>query len=84
MKAIEQYARAAEFGYSQAHYCLGNVYEEGGNLKKAKIHHEAAAIARHDGARYNLGGLECNYGRNMERAMKHWTIAASAGGFYAM
>ena len=76
MKAIEQYARAAEFGHSQAHYCLGNVYEEGGNLKKAKIHQEAAAIARHDGARYNLGGLE--------RAMKHWTIAASAGGFYAM
>jgi TPR repeat protein len=62
---------------------LGNIYEEGGNLKKAKILYEAAAIAGHDGARYNLGGLECNYG-NMEQAMKHWTIAASAGGFYAM
>jgi len=34
-------------------------------------------------ARCNLGGLEANSG-NMERAMKHWTIAASAGNYHAM
>jgi TPR repeat protein len=40
-------------------------------------------MAGHDGARYSLGGLEANSG-NLERAMKHWTIAASAGHYNAM
>ena len=34
-------------------------------------------------ARYNLGILEYNSG-NMERAVKHWTIAASAGCYRSM
>ena len=37
----------------------------------------------HEVARYNLGGMEREAG-NMERAMKHWIIAASAGEFDAM
>ena len=35
------------------------------------------------GARCNLGSTEANSG-NMERAVKHWTIAASAGDYTAM
>ena len=52
-------------------------------MKKAKFHFEAAAMAGHEVARCNLGGLEAESG-NMERAHKHWTIAASAGHYIAM
>jgi TPR repeat protein len=52
-------------------------------MKKAKLHLEAAAMAGHEIARYNLGVMEANSG-NMARAIKHWTIAASAGDYDAM
>jgi TPR repeat protein len=52
-------------------------------LKKAKFHYEAAAMAGDEEARYNLGTMEAQSG-NMERAVKHWTIAASAGHYDAM
>jgi len=55
---------------------------EGGDLKKAKFHFEAAAMAGHEVARYNLARCEKDLG-NMERAIKH-LIAASAGCFEAM
>ena len=82
-KAIDLYARAAEIGYSKAHNNLAGVYHEGGNLKKAKFHLEAAAMAGHEVARFNLGLMEYNSG-NIERAVKHWIIAASAGHYEAM
>jgi TPR repeat protein len=82
-KAMEFYARAAELGYSKAHYCLGNIYDLGGDLKKAKFHFEAAAMAGNEVARYNIGCIEAESG-NMERAIKHWKIAASAGHYDAM
>jgi TPR repeat protein len=82
-KSMELYARAAALGFSKAHHQLGGIYDEGGDLKKAKFHCEAAAMAGHKVARYNLGMLESNLG-NMERAVKHWMIAASAGGYHAM
>ena len=82
-KAMELYARAADFGNSQAHHHLANIYHDGGNLKKAKFHCEAAAMAGHDEARYTLGHLEF-YSGKMERAIKHWTIAAYAGHYEAM
>jgi TPR repeat protein len=66
-----------------AHYSLGAIYQDVGDLKKAKFHLEAAAIAGHEVARYTLGCMEV-MSRNMERAVKHWTIAASAGCFRAM
>ena len=69
-KAIKLYVRAADLGCSQAHFKLGDIYHEGGDMKKAT-------------ARCNLGGLEAESG-NMERAHKHWTIAASAGHYIAM
>jgi TPR repeat protein len=55
----------------------------GGELKKAKIHYEAAAMAGHEAARCNLGTMEAQSG-NMERAVKHFKIAASAGDYNAM
>ena len=82
-KAIKLYVRAADLGCSQAHFKLGDIYHEGGDMKKAKFHFEAAAMAGHEVARCNLGGLEAESG-NMERAHKHWTIAASAGHYIAM
>jgi hypothetical protein len=82
-KAMELYVRAADLGCCTSHNNLGVIYDEGGNLKKAKFHFEIGAMAGHEGARYNLGGLEVKSG-NMERAIKHWTIAASAGDYDAM
>jgi hypothetical protein len=52
-------------------------------MKTAKFHYEAAAMAGEELARYNSGTMELQYG-NLDRAMKHWTIAASAGHFAAM
>ena len=40
-------------------------------------------MAGHEVARCNLGSIEGNSGK-MERAVKHWTIAASAGHYKAM
>jgi TPR repeat protein len=52
-------------------------------MKKSKFHLEEAAMAGHEAARCNLGAMEANSG-NMERAVKHWMIAASAGDYYSM
>ena len=52
-------------------------------MKKAKFHFEAAAMAGHEIARSKLGFIEADDG-NTERAIKHWTIAASAGEYIAM
>jgi TPR repeat protein len=82
-KAIELYVRAANLGYSKAHYNLGGIYLEGGNMKKAKSHWEAAAMAGHETARCIVGNIEFE-SRNMERAMKHWKIAALAGDYRSM
>jgi tetratricopeptide (TPR) repeat protein len=83
-KAKELYTRAADLGCSQAHCNLGNIYHKGGDLKKAKFHCEAAAMIGHNNvARNNLGVIEAESG-NIERAVKHWTIAASAGDYQAM
>ena len=54
-----------------------------GELKKAKFHNEAAAMAGHEVARNNLGNIEAK-GGNMGQAVKHFTIAASAGDYNAM
>jgi TPR repeat protein len=83
VRAIELFTRAADLGDTKAHCHLGMLYHQGGNLKKAKFHFEAAAMAGHEGARNTLGCMEVK-SRNSERAVKHWTIAASAGSFRAM
>ena len=82
-KALELLTKAADLGCSKAHNNLAGVYYEGGALKKAKFHFEAAAMAGDEVARFNIGGMEARSG-NVQRAVKHWTIAASAGCFRAM
>jgi hypothetical protein len=82
-KAMELFTRAADLGCSEAHNQLGAIYRKGGDLKKAKFHVEAAAMAGNEVARFNVGIIETESG-NMERAVKHWTIAASAGHYKAM
>jgi TPR repeat protein len=82
-RAMELWTNAVALGSSDAHNHLGNIYDKGGDLKKAKFHFEAAAMAGHVIARYNLGNLEAKSG-NINRAVKHWTIAASAGHYIAM
>jgi TPR repeat protein len=80
---MELYTRAADLGFSSAHSYLGDVYHEGGELKKAKFHYETAAMAGQKGARFIIGVMEGNSG-NKERAVKHLTIAASVGHYFAM
>jgi TPR repeat protein len=62
---------------------MADVYYKGGDLKKAKFHIEAAAMTGDDVARTNIGIMESKSG-NTERAVKHYTIAASAGNYTAM
>ena len=82
-RAMELFTKSAELGSSKAHNNLADIYHDGGNLKKTKFHHEAAAMAGHEEARCIIGIFEYNSG-NVERAVKHWTIAASSGDYVAM
>jgi TPR repeat protein len=82
-KAMEHYVRAANLGYKKAHNNLASIYREGGYLKKAKFHSEAAAMAGNEVARCIVGLVEKKSG-NMDRAVKHWTIGASAGCYHSM
>ena len=92
-KAIELWKQAAKLGSSQAHFSLGVIYIQEGNLKKAKIHYEAAAMAGDEVARGNLAKMEfesmnfaymeLEFGKK-ERAVKHLRIAASAGCYSSM
>jgi TPR repeat protein len=83
IKAMELYARASDLGCSKAHNKLAGIYHEGGYLKKAKYHFEAAAMLGNEVARCNLGLME-THSRNREQAIKHFTIGASAGDHKAM
>ena len=80
--AFEYWSKAAELGDSQAQWRLGDMYHCGEGIEKDKrkeiYHLEEAAIGGHPAARHNLGAQEyCN--GNMERAVKHWIIAAGQG-----
>jgi TPR repeat protein len=81
--AIELYSRAVDLGCNKAYYSLGLHYKKLGDMKKTKFHWEAAAMEGNHEARFNLGVIE-NNSRNLEQAIKHWTIGASAGHFGAM
>jgi TPR repeat protein len=61
-KAKELLNRAAKLGSSHAHFCIGNDYHREGELKKAKFHYEAAAMAGHELARLNIGIMENDLG----------------------
>jgi TPR repeat protein len=81
-RAFEYFTKAAAFGDAEAHCKLSYLYEFGegvGKDKKKEVYHlEEAAIGGHHTARYNLGVEEKINGR-MDRAVKHFIIAAKQG-----
>jgi TPR repeat protein len=80
--AFEYYSKAAALGDVAAHYNLSISYYMGEGVekdKKKEMHHlEEASIGGHPKARWNLGCVEQEKGR-IDRAMKHWIIAAKLG-----
>ena len=80
--AIKYWTMAAELGDPEAHFRLGYLYSMGEHVKRDKekkvYHYEKAAIGGHLPARYNLGCHEHN-NDNMDRAAKHFIIAAKLG-----
>ena len=81
-RAFEYWTKAAELGDSEAHNCLSIMYRLGHGVEKdsrKEIYHmEEAAISGHPSARRNLGCEEMSNG-NIDRAVKHWVIAATQG-----
>ena len=81
-RAFEYYTKAAELGDADAHYNLSLLYHDGlgveQDIGKDIYHLEEATIGGHPFARYNLGCEEMDNG-NVERAVKHWIIAATQG-----
>ncbi len=82
IKAFDCYTKATELGDFEAHCKLACMYQLGHGVEKNKekfTHHlEEAAIGGHPFARYNLGREE-NKNGNIDRAVKHWKIAATQG-----
>jgi TPR repeat protein len=79
--SVEYWAKSAELGDMEAHFRLGVIYMKEGVEKdeeKAVYHYEKAAIGGHPTARHNLGCYEEENG-NIERAVKHFIIAANLG-----
>ena len=81
-RAFEFYARAAALGRFEAHAKLAYMYRFGRGIESDEgksIHHlEEASIGGHPRARNMLGNYEYMNG-NIERAVKHWIIAATQG-----
>ena len=85
--AFEYLTKAAELGDMNAHNELGIMYEKGQGVEKdeekAVYHYEKAAIGGDPYARNNLGCYEEINGR-IDRAVKHFTIAANLGHIKSM
>jgi len=81
-RAFELYSRGAELGSFQSHCSLASAYLTGEGVEqddeKAVHHLMLASIGGSDTARSMLGDAEANRG-TMERAMKHYMIAAKRG-----
>ena len=85
--AIEYWTKAADLGYAEAHYQLADLCRDVEGVEKKDVrkeiyHLEEAAIGGHPKARNNLGCIEGSNG-NIERAVKHWIIAATQGDDHA-
>jgi len=80
--ALELWLRAVELGHSQSYNNIGHSYETGRGVevdnKKAIHYYELSAMEGNVTARHNLGCMERQVG-NMDRALKHWMIAARDG-----
>ena len=82
-KALELWRRAAELGDASAYNNIGYAYDTGEgvitvDIKKAIRRYELGAMRGSSLARDNLGIIEKKAG-NMDRALKHYTIAAEGG-----
>ena len=81
-KAVGLWLRAGNLGCAAAYHNLAVAYDNGRgverDMKKAKYYYELAAMGGNLSSRYNLGVVERDAG-NMNRAVKHWMIAARAG-----
>ena len=80
--AFDYWTKGAALGDLASHYELSVMYMGGQGVekdeKKEQHHAEQAAIGGHYDARHNLGCEERGNGR-MDRAAKHWIIAAKLG-----
>ena len=80
--AFQYYTKAAALGDIEAHFRLSFLYAEGEGVekdpKKEIYHLEEAAIGGHPLARFNLGCVEYEKGRE-DRANRHFIIAAKLG-----
>jgi Flp pilus assembly protein TadD len=81
-EAVQHMTKAAEFGDLEAHFNLGLMYYKRRGVEKdeekAVFHFEKAAIGGNPLARHNLACHELKNG-NIERAVKHFIIAANLG-----
>ena len=81
-KAFELYVRAGKLGSAESYNNVGRAYSNGNGAeideKKANHYYKLAAIGGNVYARYNLGIGEEKAG-NMNRALKHYLIAAEGG-----
>jgi len=81
-KALELYHRAAELGSVESYSSIGTAYKDGiaveRDEKKAKHYYELGAMGGDTIARNKLGVGEARSG-NMDRALKHFLIAARDG-----
>jgi len=81
-KALELFHKSAKLGNPFAHNNVSNYYRKGGivikDTRKVMYHEQLAAMAGDLRARYSLGCDENNAG-NMDRAYRHWMIAANDG-----
>ena len=80
--AFKYFTKAAKVGDAEAHFNLSGMYMKGEGVEKdytKEIYHlEEAAIRGHAYARHHLGLYDGRSGR-IERAAKHFTIAAKLG-----
>jgi hypothetical protein len=81
-KALEYWTKAAGLGYAAAHFDLGDLYCFGEGVEEDEergiYHYEKAAIGGHPIARHMLARIEEDNG-NIDRAVKHYIIAANLG-----
>ena len=81
--AFEYLTKAAVMGDEDAHFQLSRMYDKGEGVVKdgeKELHHlEQAAIGGHPQARYNLAIIEERKNRRVDRAVKHYIIAANLG-----
>ena len=82
IRAFEYWKNAAGLGHADAHWRMALLYEQGLGVEEdeeKEVHHyEEAAIGGHPGARLYLGIYEYS-NNNLDRAVKHWIIAATQG-----